>query len=1514
MAISRFVIPAYIRGGAVALTAILLIAASVYFLAQTQCLAAEAEADEAQNVFLPPDRGTMRKLSQAQTLVDQGRYGEAVRFLGEILEEPEDFFVRPDKNSPIYRSLKSEAERMIGRLPAKGRELYELQFGAQARRMLADALASGDVLRLGEVSHRFFHTSSGYEATLLLGLHHFDHNRPLAGALVLQRLEKECTRIDELEPTLSLTIAACWLQSGMPEKARESLASLRARHPALVVSVAGREVPLFSDDANSIQWLTDLIGQWPQSDTLIPKNWLMFRGNTSRNAPADGGAPLLNKRWRVPVATDPMTEALLSSSGSLTQRGGSLIPVLHPLAVDDVLLMRTVSNLLAVDFATGKRLWEVPIADPGDDPNSLVAGNVHNMQIMSLQSKTQRVCGDLTYGTLSSDGRLVFSVEDLGTEFGNDSVAVRQIIILGRVGRRISRSDINSLCNRLAAHDIRTGKLVWEIGGPEGQYTLRQAGAFFLGPPLPLMDKLYVLAEIKNEVRLLALDSSTGDLLWSQQLSLVERSVMTAAQRRWEGVSPSYADGVLVCPTSTGAVVGVELATRSLLWGYCYNQDQNSRQRGVVVFNAMSPDGNANLPNRWVDNGLTIEDGKVLITPPDSSWLHCLNLIDGNFLWKQPRNNDLYLACVHEGNAVLVGVRSIRALKLSDGNSAWDGQKIDLSEDAFPSGRGFLSGDQYFLPLSTAEVAAVDLSAREIARTAKSQDGVVPGNLICHKGMVVSQGMQGVDAYFQLDVAAAEADRRLKADPNDAWALSLRGEIELGTGNRREAINYFRRAHELSNDARPRQMLREALLDGLRTEFAAFRDREHEIEQLLDTPSQQAAYLRLMASGLKGEKAWDEAFSRYLALIDLAPGRPPLDQIEPGLSVRRDRWIREQLAELRQEATGESAANIDAYVAKRLESALADAAAEPLRRFFDYFGGVPAAEPAAAELARRMKDAGEKLALTLASPPAEIAPQKYDAEWPKGNVESSTAKAKNLAALNMRYFPVVMQGDPGPYFRDLTIKYNHAQKSLSAFDGFGREQWQVTLKEELQPGSMPYNYTLTYARAVGPLLIFSLGWNVFAIDTLDLGEQGQPQVRWVKDLTNPSFRSWDSIGFVNNPPAPMLNIVILQQHSGSQDQAKLIGHANHNYVCFNRLGHIVAVDPLDGETLWVRQNMPNNCELFGDERHLFVLSDDREEAVLLRAEDGQELGSRKLPRTTMQRGTSDGRIVKSYTPLNHTSIAELGRKLLLWWPEGNHRELTLIDPLEQRDEWPRRKYSHQARACVIPNEAVGVMEPDGRFELISLADGKTIADVKLEMETALINVTLLKSGDRFFILANHQPPKGNSIPIQPMPNQTPGSQNTILHGRLYALDSQGKLLWPEPVKIDRQMMLSDQYEGMPVLFFGCQHYERKANGRGEWKPRILCIDKSTGRKVYEEVFTGHISIFDISCDVEKKTISLTMQPNVITLAFTDDPIPPPKAADTQPAEASPGSKIARALLNSIRKTFVPNVDPNQGEE
>ena len=76
------------------------------------------------------DRDMAKKLADARKLLGEGRFGEAVRNLDGVLEAPEDSFFQPDKKSPLHRSLKTEAQRLLGELPEEGRNCTNWNTGA----------------------------------------------------------------------------------------------------------------------------------------------------------------------------------------------------------------------------------------------------------------------------------------------------------------------------------------------------------------------------------------------------------------------------------------------------------------------------------------------------------------------------------------------------------------------------------------------------------------------------------------------------------------------------------------------------------------------------------------------------------------------------------------------------------------------------------------------------------------------------------------------------------------------------------------------------------------------------------------------------------------------------------------------------------------------------------------------------------------------------------------------------------------------------------------------------------------------------------------------------------------------------------------------------------------------------------------------------------------------------------------------------------------------------------------
>ena len=111
---------------------------------------------------------------------------------------------------------------------------------------------------------------------------------------------------------------------------------------------------------------------------------------------------------------------------------------------------------------------------------------------------------------------------------------------------------------------------------PQTPTEIELAESFFLGPPLPLGGKLYVLIEKNTEFRLICLDPLRTDangmpeIIWNQSLGTANVKMAQDSMRRIQAAHLAYADGILVCPLNAGAVIGIDLLSHSLVWAYSY--------------------------------------------------------------------------------------------------------------------------------------------------------------------------------------------------------------------------------------------------------------------------------------------------------------------------------------------------------------------------------------------------------------------------------------------------------------------------------------------------------------------------------------------------------------------------------------------------------------------------------------------------------------------------------------------------------------------------------------------------------------------------------------------------------------------------------------------------------------------------------------------------------------------------------------------------------------------------------
>lgn len=1509
-------------------------------------------------VFRSPDRALQQRLTRSEELIAEGRYAEAVEMLGGILEQAEDYFFRPSRSSSTSRSLKAEAQRQIGALPPAGRDAYELQYGIKAKQMLEAAVDRGDEFGLAETSRRYFHTQAGLRATYLLGLTHLDHGRPLAAALCWRRL-RELPAASEFEPELSLQLAAAWAAAGQSQAALDVVEKATGRFPGAVFNIGGEPQRWQGSPEKTLAWLAQLSGEQivhlAADDGRNVDRWLLVGGSATRNAVSPGSNPLLNRRWAVPYVNHPDVEKLSEQlARGFNEQAVIPLPASQPLALNDVVLMRTFTGLTAVDFRTGKRIWRGATDEHIEQllqRDAPLAGRQDQEAGQLAYLLEDRVWRDAAYGTFSSDGKSVFCIEEA---IAPNEAAQRTTINFN--GRRIVPGMTQASSNRLAAYDLATeGKLLWELGGGEAP---RSNGSeedvnsaeriLFLGPPLPMGDRLYVLGESKGEIRLYVLHAATGKIDWSQQLALAPEG-FDVGMRRSCGLSPSYADGVLLCPTTLGAVVAVDLNDRSLLWGFQYKHegpDGMSRQRMFVWQMQQQTEGAAE-GDKWHDALLAVSDGKVLIAPPDGDQLTCLSLLDGSKIWEKPRNKGLYVACVHDGKAIVIAGDAIRAFEMKNGAEVWT---RTWPEPAKPSGRGFSNGRFYFAPLSTAEVAAIDLGSGQIAARSKSRSGTVPGNLVCYHGAVLSQGVNGLECFYQLEELRREVLAKLKERPDDPQALSSQGELLLDEGKIAEAIEVLRKSHAAASDPRTRNLLIDALLEGLGSGLVSSASDMDDLEKLASGTLREESYLRLRAEAHERAKDDRQALAIYLRLIDL-PGtnEEPLRKTS-NVSIGRARWVKAKLKSLSDRADPAGKKEIFAATEGRRQAALASSDLALMRNYLEYFGDQAAADEVRLRLAEQTAskgnlleaemlyshvalgseptavEAAERLARLFVDSgrPADAVPslrrlqgelasvKSVDGKTgdqvaaplvPKGGVEKLSAshawpvgkvdvvEVRHQANSTMRSVPLEFRGPRGPYFENLIIEMEQTQQQLVIRDADGVERQRITLVEPAQRRHVnQMNPMVSHLRAVGHLLIVSLGHEIVAIDTLSNGP-ATAKILWRHDLADTLM----GVNGLQNIHPRVVNmpwgVPRFMAADGNGRAIGTTGPATTKYVSYLRQRTLNLVDPLTGKTLWVRNDIDPGSDLFGDEEYLFVTPTNNgtgERTWVLRVADGEKLKEVRMPRAEQR-------------------VAAYGRRLLTWAPENGKMTIKLLDALEEKTIWSQT-FTPDARLWPIASDEVAVFTRAGKLAVLSVADGAKRLEATVIPEPQLSEAYVLRTNDAYLLITNSPLRQRDGVNIQPVPG---GFGNPLINGYVYGFDRKTQA---ERFKthVQGQGLTLNQPADLPVLIFASQIYEQPKKGQmRQPEAALFVVDKRNGRVVYDKRMPAPLNMVELTGETARNVLQLRTLRNTLQFTFTDEPIPEEspkgvdkKADDKKDDEDKPAAKVGAVIKPSMTVPLV----------
>jgi outer membrane protein assembly factor BamB len=1501
--------------------------------------------DAAAGVYLPVDRTLSRAIARARERLAAHEYQEVLTFLQDVLGRDEDFFLERAGDDRQQLGIKATARQLIGELPPDGYQAYELLHGANARRQLEAAVRAGDRDALAKVVRQFFHTSAGYEAALVLAEIEADQGHRLAAAELYRELIETPRAASRFEPQLSVSASLNLLAAGQRNDASETLRVLLKTRPAGQIMLSGKTTSLPAPSADPLVWLSNLVGQ--QQPTLIrDTNWLTLHGDPSRNSQTIGGRPHLRPRWEARVVNEPSIESYVSSRSDVNiQRGVVAVPAARPIAVGDLVIMRTPENVVAVDWQTGKRIWESRDEEElqSDAASSEPSPGIDRDQ-WPAQGKPleDRIWDDILVNSLSSDGKRVFVVRGLTIARDEDTSANWQAQFLG--GR--NGTENVAATNQLAAYDIATqGKLAWELDG--GRATGKLAGAFFLGAPLAIDNTLYVMAEIRGAIYLLALDAVTGQVQWQQQLIKgLEQGIGLDSARRKASATPSYAGGVLLCPTSASTVVAIDVIKREFAWVYRYTRESQSiaEMRNFWQQQQAQPQL-ARANNQWLDSSAIIAEGRVLLTPPDSSEIHCLDLHSGKLAWKRRQGDSLFLGSVDHGNVLVIGGQSIQALRLSDGNPAWERETLSLPTGVLPAGQGYLSDGHYFLPLTSGQIAEIDMSAGKLETFAPAGSNVVLGNLICYRGSVLSQSPLLLDKFEQLTALRQRTGAALARNSNDAAAIRQMAELASSDGKKTEAIRLLKHSYEIApDDPVTQEMLVETLLDELATDYAAFRNDVPLAAKLIHNREQQIELMRIDAAGLDQTGQRMAAWDAYLRLTDFTAEEPAYLRIQDKYTVRSDHWISGRLATLWSSASSDERKTITEKLAARRSTLSNPRTAAELRHYISHLGQLPGAGDVRLALARFLVEhgrpqeaeielleslasgnAGEQAAATeLMSKLTSKANSRSDRapfQWPNGQVDAELNTTASASGPRDRGPNMSNERQQPAGYRQLRIEQDfwpqafpmHWFISTDGAEIIGRN----TLGDDVfhlavdpaSPSRQSRDINLVHAARLGHLLYVALGGQIMAIDSRQDRQNAEVDLLWpsqspegiARDVAHPRRGLMANEGRVKRPP--LYHAFGRKRLAGAQSVAiGSLGPVTPRGVVFQDDNEIKCVDPLTGVTLWARTDVPPGCELFGDGELVIAADVSSDVAYTLRLTDGQLLEKRERPKPEWL--LTAGRNVAQLTSAR-----------------GNRSLLTVTDVWQQKTLY-QTELPGNARFSVIEPNALAVLEPSGQFRVVDVQSGKLAIDEKLDAIPDLQAIYTMRAGDELYMFATGPVQSQFRSIGQPLPFDFP-----LINGPVYAFSIKtGKSLWTSPAKLrNRGIVLSEPPE-LPFLVFVERQTTRDAAAGGGAQLRVLCLDKRTGGTVYrnDHLPDTPITRFRLRGETESRPqVILEMGATKILLSVTDRPRLPQSPADDdlevskevfQRGLRGLGERMGDALRDALDKSIPPAPNQQNGDK
>ena len=1392
------------------------------------------------------ERDELRLLRTAQEAVAGQNWDSAAEAISLLAAIPGEKWFQPVRGVPNYRELRSEVERLILSMPEAGRLRVEQYAGALARSRLDQALAESDMDTVREISQSYFFTRAGAEATWRIAAIALDSGHAFNALLQLERLDVASPYAASFEPQLSLRRALCLARLKQFEQAAHVVEELRVSHPDSSRWPGFSSIPQSNNQAEWIEWLTSIS---EYSGTSIP-GWLMHRGDASRNLASETVIPWLDGD---PVAAvndfNSLKPAIERLSSDLRDAQLGRVPSVQPIATSHHIVYRTATGIRAVDH-DGNTLWSNPQQDslwslchseagfrlngqkpaPGTSQSLKPEERIGQAVVHGLRG---RLLDDTVYGTLSSDGQHVFAVENDSFRFP----PTVQRLSLTESGELQLGTHVAARSSSLAAYDLLTGRLRWrhptKSATDAAQKDVDPARVEVLGVPLVAGASLFVVVRTSEEVLLRQLEPETGDVTreWMLQTesppptyAIWQMQYPSVAEHR-HACSPSLVDGTIVCMTPSQRVVAIDLRTGLLRWSWLGKKKTKTDPRmrwnpWAQLTASMQRSGQL---HHWCDTSLILDSQSVLVAPPDSDQLTCLNLSDGSVRWSARRQDGLYVAGVQQDHVIVIGRASAQAHHLQTGELVWPTGNVAWPDAAMPSGTGYIDRDRCVVPLNNGEVLVIDIPSGQWVARSRPRDNATPENLVAAGDTVWSLGLSGLHRYSSADLRAEQlADRA--SDSGDPQTLADWGESLLNSGHVAEALSPLRKAASIGETDRAEALLARALEDGVPFDIDL---RSQLVRDLNLADESTADVIQLLASTAVGfERQGDltRALESLIRIADLPIIRrelnndgAPMYKESVSRSVRIDRWVQSRFE------TWYPAVPED--VRERVDAKVAELTATDPDRAALWFGQHSTADDILLKVAAQFSDNRVRLELTLRQildrqtqqrdsvterllseleandkDRSTFARRYHNSKlsltraprspWPQDSVQKSVKK-RNPKSKFLQQMLIPIERHDRQIDEPLWLRLNLSERKWEVLDAIGRVRYVLDKDRDEKDKTTTYSYSagIAHAKLVGPLLVI---WTGMQITTFHLHEDEGTRL-WSKTVYESRNRPWN-MRYVQRrlQRAGRRAAVAFGVAAPSTWQAF---EATPDYVAVQINQKLLGLDPQTGSVLWSHDGLPLDCDITGKQHVVLAIPPDADEVLVLSALDGRELDRHETPEDAAWVSLHAGRLVS-------------------WQKEQQQSVLKSLDLETGKVAWTQAFTKDSVIDKVHP-DLIAVLEPDGQFTAVNGTTGEASNSARLDGFAKAQELTVFEWRGRYIVCARPAPqaaPANGQIMRVHMSGATRGRRK--IGGKVAAIDAtDGYVEWY--TELPREAVAPAILSDVPLAasFYSIQKQTKQPNGQ-----------------------------------------------------------------------------------------------------